>query len=103
LDTSDKLNPIHSETLEKARHEHLFEHYEILYQGSFADIGNPASAIVVREREAWRTATGLWMRVYAFANGNSVIIASSDGDYGAWEARHKVQPVNANPIGTADQ
>lgn len=103
LDASDKLDPFLSETLEKARHEHLFGHYEILYQGSFPEIDNPASAIIVREREAWRTATGLWMRVYAFANGNSVIVASPDGDFAAWEARHMVQPLNANPIGTSGQ
>ena len=49
LDTSEKLDPIHSETLEKARNENLFEHYEILYQGLFSEIGNPASAIVALE------------------------------------------------------
>lgn len=67
------------------------DRYEIVYQGSIKSIGNPASAIVVREKEPWQTTDGSWMRAYAFADGHSEIHRAVDGNFGPWEAQHIAQ------------
>lgn len=63
-----------------------------VYQGSLTEIGNPSSAIVLREREAWQQPNGRWARTYGFADGHSEVHSTDDGDYRAWEAEHQAQP-----------
>ncbi|HRI14910.1 MAG TPA: sigma-70 family RNA polymerase sigma factor [Verrucomicrobiota bacterium] len=65
--------------------------YEIMYQGSPSGIANPSQAIVVRQREAWRSASG-WMRTYGFADGHSEVHRSVDGDFTEFESRHQARP-----------
>jgi len=68
------------------------EEFEVVYKGSFNEVGNPASAIVLRERAAWQAYNGRWARTYGFADGHTEIHSTDDGDYSAWEAQHQVQP-----------
>jgi hypothetical protein len=75
------------------------EDYELMFKGSLQDIANPASAIVLREREAWQGYNGRWARTYGFADGHSEVHSSDDGDYTAWEAQHQVQAKTGNPTG----
>lgn len=73
------------------------EDYELLFKGSLKEIGNPSSAIVLREREAWQNSKGGWMRTYGFADGHSELRRSDSGDYSAWEAEHQVRPKTGDP------
>ena len=82
-----------SETLKGLR----VEDFEIVFKGTLKEIGNPASAIVLREREAWQNSKGWWMRAYGFADGHSEIKRSDTGDYSAWEAEHQVRPKTGDP------
>ena len=68
--------------------------YEIVYQGALSDITNPASMIVLREKEAWRTLDGGSVRTYGFADGHSEIHKAVNGDFANWEDQHmqKVSP-----------
>lgn len=63
--------------------------FEIVYRGSLRDIPNPASTIVIREREPFaRTSEDgrtVLHRTYAFADGHSEIHAARDGDFESWE------------------
>jgi len=68
------------------------EEYEVVYKGPFNEVGNPASAIVVRERAAWQAYNGRWARTYGFADGHTEIHSTDDGDSSAWEAQRQVQP-----------
>lgn len=68
------------------------EEFEVVYKGSFSEIGNPASAIILRERAAWQTPKGRWARAYGFADGHSEIHSTDDGDYTAFEAQRQPQP-----------
>src|SRR5947199_410108 len=49
------------------------EQFEIVYQGALTNIANPASTIVIREKEAWSNQNGGWARAYAFADGHSEV------------------------------
>ena len=68
------------------------EEFEVVYKGSLNEVGNPSSAIVLRERDAWQQLNGRWARTYGFADGHSEVHASDDGDYRAWEAERQAQP-----------
>jgi hypothetical protein len=64
------------------------DQFEIVYQGSFNDLTNPQSIIVIREKDAWPTPDGAWVRDYTFADGHSEIHKAADGDFQPWEAKH---------------
>jgi RNA polymerase sigma factor (sigma-70 family) len=67
--------------------------FEILYQGRLKDLKDPASTILIREKEAWSNASGTGMaRTYAFADGHSEIHLAPDGDFTAWESTRIVAP-----------
>ena len=73
--------------------------FEPMFSGPLKAIANPASAIVLRERAAWPSPKGGWMRTYAFADGHSEVHRSDDGDFSAWEAEHQVQAPTGPPPG----
>jgi RNA polymerase sigma factor (sigma-70 family) len=68
------------------------DQFEIVYQGSMNEITNPAAIIVIREKEAWQTADGGWVRDYSFADGHSEIHKAADGNFQNWEAQHMILP-----------
>ena len=67
------------------------DRFEIVYSGTLADIPNPASVIVFREKEAW-VESGGWRRAYGFADGHSEIHLSQDGNFDPWERQHMISP-----------
>jgi hypothetical protein len=69
--------------------------FELVYQGSLNDIGNPAAAVVVRETQASQSPNGNWFRAYGFADGHSEIHSSVDGNFGPWEKEHTAVPKQA--------
>jgi RNA polymerase sigma factor (sigma-70 family) len=68
------------------------DQFEIVYEGSIDAITNPASIIVVREKEPWQVSDGGWVRGYAFADGHSEIHKAVDGDFQPWESAHLWSP-----------
>jgi RNA polymerase sigma factor (sigma-70 family) len=71
------------------------DQFEILYQGSIDAITNPASIIILREKEPWPALDGSWVRGYAFADGHSEIHKAADGDFQPWESVHLWSPASA--------
>jgi len=68
------------------------DQFEIVYQGSFNQLSNPQSLIVIREKEAVQSLGGGWHKAYGFADGHSELHKAGDGDFGPWEAQHMVSP-----------
>lgn len=62
--------------------------YDIVYQGSLNTLTNPASIIVIREKDTWQAPNGGWVRAYAFADGHSEIHKADDGNFLPWEQQH---------------
>ncbi|MDE3068184.1 MAG: sigma-70 family RNA polymerase sigma factor [Verrucomicrobiota bacterium] len=69
--------------------------FQIVYQGSWTNITNPASAIVA-EGQAWQTASGTWAKVYGFADGHVETHISPDGNFETYESQHEVAPPDQN-------
>jgi hypothetical protein len=78
-----------------------FQEFELLYTGSLREIANPSEAIVLREREAWKTPNGRWARTFGFADGHSEIHHSDDGDYAEFEAKRQVRSAPGGPVSSA--
>ena len=58
--------------------------FEIVVQGSLANVTNPAEIIAVREKAAW-LAKGKWFKTYGFADGHSEVHTGPEGNFEAWE------------------
>jgi hypothetical protein len=71
--------------------------YEIVYHGSLRDLTNAASAIVIREKQAWQTANGAWSKTYGFADGHAEIYTREDGNFDDWEKQRLVVPAQPGP------
>jgi RNA polymerase sigma factor (sigma-70 family) len=65
--------------------------FEIVYRGSWKNIADPVSTIVVRGNQPWLY-HGEWINVYGFADGHSELHAEPDGNFGAWEQQHLALP-----------
>ena len=63
------------------------DQYEMLYQGKLDGMTNPPpeGAIIVREKQPWRTPDGAWARTYIYGNGVGTIQTDPDGDFEKWE------------------
>lgn len=72
------------------------DRFELVFSGALADLTNPASIIVFREKEAWGE-SGRWNRSYGFADGHSEIHHSEDGNFEPWEKQHMIAPGPAAP------
>lgn len=72
------------------------DQFEMVYQGSITNVAKPASTIVIREREPYRTPDGGWVKAYGFADGHSEIHKADDGNFTAWEQEHMQKPGGQN-------
>ncbi|HZR18687.1 MAG TPA: hypothetical protein VFE51_15450 [Verrucomicrobiae bacterium] len=59
--------------------------FELVYHGSLKSIENPGRILLLRERQAFHTASGGWARTYVYGNGFATTLWSDDGDFGAAE------------------
>ena len=58
--------------------------FEIVYHGKLSQDGS-GETILFREREARRSPTGEWIKVYGFADGHTEVHTEPDGNFEAWE------------------
>jgi hypothetical protein len=65
--------------------------YEIVYHGKLMQDGS-GETILFRERQARRSPTGEWFKVYGFADGHTEIHSEPDGNFEAWERQHVTGP-----------
>jgi hypothetical protein len=68
------------------------DQFEITFQGSLNEIPSPDHTIVIRQKEAWRSADGAWERAYGFADGHAEIHRAPDGNFSAWEEKLTYPP-----------
>jgi chromosome segregation ATPase len=66
--------------------------FDIAYQGSISGITNPASTIVLKEKQAWQASSGKWFKAYGFADGHAELHSEPNGDFEDWESQHTVLP-----------
>lgn len=71
--------------------------FEFVYGGNFRAVNNPASTIVIRERESWQHPNGKWFKTYGFADGHSEIHTEPDGNFEEWEKARLPVPPSNNP------
>ncbi len=77
------------------------DQFEIVFTGSPSSITNPQDVIMLREKEAWSTAStehpkGGWAKIYGFVDGHVIVQNQPENDFTAFENAHMVSPA-ANP------
>ncbi|MGO8701494.1 MAG: sigma-70 family RNA polymerase sigma factor [Limisphaerales bacterium] len=65
--------------------------FQLFYQGTLAQITNPANTIVLGETEPLEGPSGGWLKAYGFADGHSEYHMEPDGNFALWESQH-IQP-----------
>jgi len=60
---------------------------EIVYRGRYSNVANPATAIVVRSIQPWKS-NGIWTKAYGFADGHAITHAEASGNFEEWEQQH---------------
>ena len=74
---------------EKTAADVMALNYEITYQGSLSNLLDPARSIVIRQKQPVQTpAKASWLMSYFYANGNSDVQFSKDGNFQAYEQQH---------------
>jgi RNA polymerase sigma factor (sigma-70 family) len=61
------------------------DEFELVYQGSHESIKNPATTIVLREKEARQAPDGRWQKAYGFADGHAEIHTEPTSNFDAYE------------------
>ncbi len=72
--------------------DQLQTNFDLVYQGSTASITNWSDTIVLRSKQAWQTADGMWRKAYGFADGHAQIHSEPDGNFDTWETQRILQP-----------
>lgn len=64
--------------------------FEVVYQGSRAALTNyahPGGILLLREKAAWKSADGRWVKGYAGTDGGGFLHSEPDGNFAAWEEK----------------
>ena len=72
--------------------EQIESGFDIAYQGPIAGITNPATTIVLKEKQAWQASSGKWFKTYGFADGHAELHSEPGGNFDDWESQHTVLP-----------
>ncbi len=72
----------------KGDNAQLMTNFDILYTGSNSAITNPASTILLKEKDSTPTSETSWIKCYGFADGHSEIHHETNNDFSAFEAQH---------------
>ena len=66
--------------------------FDILYQGPLNGLADPASTIVLKEKQAWQSFDGRWKKAYGFADGHAEVHAEPSDNFDDYENQHTVAP-----------
>ena len=72
--------------------EQVETNFDVAYQGLITNLANPSTAIVLKEKQAWQSLNGKWMKTYGFADGHSEVHTEANGNFDDWENQHSVLP-----------
>jgi RNA polymerase sigma factor (sigma-70 family) len=72
------------------------DHFEIVYRGPAGqsntnDLPRRAETILIREKQARRSPSGEWVKLYGFADGHVGSHSEADDNFDAWERTHLTQ------------
>ncbi len=68
--------------------------FDLVYQGSITNIVMPAETIVLKEKQAWQSFSGKWMKTYGFADGHSEVHTEPNGNFDVYEKGHMILSPN---------
>jgi len=72
--------------------EQIETNFDLTYQGSTTNLADPSATIVLKEKSAWQSLDGRWMKTYGFADGHAVIHSEPGGNFDVFENQHTIAP-----------
>jgi RNA polymerase sigma factor (sigma-70 family) len=66
--------------------------FEIAYSGSMTNVAAPATTIVLKEKQAWQSGDGKWLKTYGFADGHAELHTEPNGNFDDWERQRTIAP-----------
>jgi len=77
------------------------DEFEIVFTGSSSSITNPQDVVMLREKDAYSTASTAdprrgWAKIYGFVDGHVIVHSEPENDFTAFENAHIIAP-SANP------
>jgi len=70
----------------------LDANFDLVYSGAATNIAKPYATIVLKEKRAWQTQGGHWIKTYGFADGHAELHRSNDGNFDEWENERIIKP-----------
>ncbi|HEX4264828.1 MAG TPA: sigma-70 family RNA polymerase sigma factor [Verrucomicrobiae bacterium] len=74
--------------------DQIATNFDLVYSGSRTNIQNAGTTIVLKEKQAWQSSAGNWLKGYGFADGHSEIHTEPNGDFTDYEKNHTALPPN---------
>jgi hypothetical protein len=62
--------------------------FDFLNPGSITNVAQPATTIVLKEKQAWQGPDGGWLKAYGFADGHAEIHREPTGNFDEFEKEH---------------
>ena len=83
-----------SKYLDGGSMEQIATNFDLLCPATIKDVESPARTIVLKEKQAWMSPGGKWMKGYGFADGHSELHTEPNGDFTDFEKNHTISPPN---------
>jgi RNA polymerase sigma factor (sigma-70 family) len=74
--------------------DEIATNFDLVCPPSQTNIESPSTTIVLREKKAWQSLRGNWVKGYGFADGHVEIHSEPNGDFVDYEKNHTVLPPN---------
>jgi hypothetical protein len=74
--------------------DEIATNFDLVCPASSTNIESPSTTIVLREKQAWQSPAGNWLKGYGFADGHAEIHTEPNGNFDEYEKKHTVLPPN---------
>lgn len=68
----------------------LETNFDLVSPSSITNVAQPATTIVLKEKQAWQGPDGNWLKTYGFADGHAEVHSEASGNFDDFENQHMI-------------
>lgn len=72
----------------------LETNFDLVSPASITNVAQPATTIVLKEKQAWQGPDGNWLKTYGFADGHAEVHSEASGNFDDFEKQHMISAAN---------